>query len=155
MENELINLAQNALETFLSARATAEDAIIEILKKHDNFINLVPTEGKPKVVIFEDLSEGAYDSVNVEQEAVFAMRYDDKSGQLMLLTEASLSNYEWDTDYEFQFIEYGDEYPQDEDDLKHLETIMANISYYISFHETYIIRQNSLISLLSGIQAYL
>ena len=134
MENELINLAQNALDTFLSARATAEGAIIEILKKHDNFINLVPTDGKPKVVIFEDLNEGAFDSVNVEQETVFAMRYDSDKGQLMLLTEASLSNYEWDNDYEFQFIEYGDEYPQDEDDLKHLETIMADISYYISFN---------------------
>ena len=147
--NELKIRAVVALKQFLEARNDAEQALIEIVKEHNNFIPLIP-DGK-KLDVFLMRSIDSYDCAenNSQMERVFGLRYVEGEG-LFVCTETCLENYEYDNEYDFfSLVE------PDEGDIKQMNKALKNLAYYVSFDEDYIIKSTSLISILASIGEYL
>ena len=141
--------ATNALEKFLKARNDAEQALIEIVKKHNNFIPIIPDTKKLDVFLMKSVESYDCSQNNSEMEQIFGLRYVDGEG-LFVCTETCLENYEYDYEYDFfSFVE------PDEGDIEQMNKALKNLAYYISFDEDYIIKSTSLISILASIGEYL
>ena len=139
--------AQFALDTFMRARETAKETLIDIVKAKGGYISLIPTGDKPQVsILVHDDALGWGDSVSPEN--IYGIRYEEGEG-LMILTETTLGNYEYDFDYDFHFIE-----GFSAEDLERLNDIVKEPTYYVSFEEISV-QSNSVISILGSIQNYI
>ena len=138
--------AQNALKEFTRARQLAKSKLIDIIEACGGFISAIPDDTHPVLSVLTD-----YDG-NGETDVleVYGLRYDKEEG-LLLFTENSKDNYSYDTDYDFEFC-FADE--MSDEDRKHLETAMADVTYFEDFDDTDIIQSTSLIQLLNLIQYY-
>ena len=139
--------AQNALKDFMAARQVAKSKLISIIEACGGFISTIPDDTHPVVSVLIDCDGNGTDVSTLE---VYGIRYDREEG-LLLFTENSKDNYSYDTDYDFEFC-FADE--MSDEDRKHLETAMADVTYFEDFDDTGIIQSNSLIQLLNLIQYY-
>lgn len=143
MEKDLKIIAKVALDEFMKAREVAKNALIQIVKEHNNFIPLIPVAGKPEVCVYNDCND------YYPNEIIFGIQYVEGEG-LFVCTETCLDNYEYDNDYEFfSYLE------PTEEDIKHINTALESLAYYVSFDEDSIVQSTSLISILATIQHYL
>lgn len=144
--NELKVRAQVALKQYMKAREDAKLALIEIVKAAGGYISLIPTGDKPQISIL------TYDNPwlqggGVSPENIYGIRYEEGEG-LMVLTETTLGNYEYDFDYDFHFVE-----GFSAEDKERLNNIVKEPTYYVPFEENSIL-SNSIISILGSIQNY-
>lgn len=151
MEKDLKNIAKVALDELMKAREVAKNALIQIVKEHNNFIPLIPTEDKIEVCVFRE--KDSYDCAvsEMESENIFGLRYVEGEG-LFVCTETCLENYEYDNDYDFNFNGLAVLY---DEDIEHINKALDNLDYYVDFDDNNIVESTSLISVLSGIQYYL
>ena len=149
MEKDLKVIAQVALEEFLKARNVAENALIQIVKEHGNFIPTIPDGKKLDVCLMKSVE--SYDCAQdcTENEYIYGFRYVEGEG-LFVCTETCLDNYEYDNDYVFDSL-----IVPTEEGIEHINKALEDLAYYVSFDEDYIIKSTSLISILASIGEYL
>lgn len=149
MEKDLKIIAKVALDEFTKAREVAKNALIQIVKEHNNFIPLIPTEDKIEVCVFRE-KDSYYCAVSeMESENIFGLRYVDGEG-LFVCTETCLENYEYDNDYDFNGLAV-----LDDENIEHINKALDDLAYYVDFDDNNIVESTSLITILSGIQYYL
>lgn len=142
-KKELVQKAQSALGELMGASNHAMRALEEIVKGAGGFIPTLPSLDKPalKVTI-------AYDT-DSEEEMVFALRYIEGEG-LFLCTESMLDNYEWDHNHCFESY-----HNFEGEDAEEIQKVIANTAYFISIDDDRIVRNQTIISILAGLPAYL
>lgn len=138
-----------AIKAILDARDRAENTLAHIVKECGGFIPTIAKDA-PEIYAFMDYNEGGFNP-EVTPERIFGLRYVEGEG-LFILTDSCLSNYEYDKDCTFDFV-YSDEIG--DEDMAHLNDALSDITYFISFNETFIIKSQTVISILSSIAHYL
>lgn len=118
--------------------------VIDILEDMDGFIKTLPSRNGRMVATMEDYDDNRY------SETVYGVRLID--GNILICTETSIKNYEFDNDYRFDDT---DEFIEGSEDMENIEKLVGDPAYYIDIDEDYIDTRETLYCILAALGDYL
>lgn len=119
--------------------------VIDILEDMDGFIKTLPSTNIPPIMVTTEDYSG-----HQNREAIYGIRLID--GDIYLCTRTSLTNYEYDNGY---FFDYTYDFEDGTEDKENIEKLVNDPAYYINLDEDYIDTRETLYSILSDIGVYL
>lgn len=133
-----------ALGNVIKAQQEAKACLERAVKEAGGFINTVPCDGKPELQCTMTC-EGLDD----ELQTVYGLRYVEGEG-LLLCTDDSISNYEFDNAYQF-----GDLRNPGKKDKKALDELLGSAEYFVSLEDSFMDENATVVNVLGGIASYL
>ena len=127
-----------------SALNEAYEFIIDVVKAKGGYLKTVAEPGKPIIHAYYEDWDG-----KVDETTIHGLRYDDELG-LCICTNDMLDNYQFDTDYEFEY--YFDFAGKD---LEEVNKALDDDAYYVEFDKYDLVNTPTVISIINGIQDYL
>ena len=136
--------AINASDFIRRAFESAEDELIGILKECGGFIDTRVCNERPTLY--------AVDTIHSEDmvSAIQAIRYNEEDGQIYILTNTELDNYQYDNGYQFEYY-----YNFEGKDEEHLNDAMKDITYFRELRDGYTDVRATINNIVSGLYAYL
>lgn len=139
----LAESAKRFFDAFIEAREEALDRLANIVHAAGDFIATLPCPDKPNLNALVDY-EG-----DPEYLTVYGLRYRKGEG-LFICTEDQVDDYSNEKGYDFKNIE-----DYEGEDLKHLNEMLSDLAYFVNIQDEQIVLSTTLISILSGLPAYL
>lgn len=139
----LAESAKRFFDAFIEAREEALDRLANIVHVAGDFVATIPRSDKPHLNALVDY-EGSPEYVTV-----YGLRYEKGKG-LLICTEDQVDDYSIDKEYYFKNLE-----AFDGEDLKHLNEMLSDLTYFVNIQDEQIVLSTTLISILSGLPAYL
>ena len=140
----LKNGAKAYAEAIGKAIDNAYDFIVRVVKENGGLLKTPASSDKPTLqAIYTNFTSG------VSVVAIHALRWDDELG-LTLCTNDMLDNYQYDNDYCFEYY-----FDFEGEDLENLEKAIADPAYFVEFDKYDLDCTQTIISIISGISAYL
>lgn len=149
MNNNITDKAYHAYKTLFNAFETAKQDLIDIVRANGGVILTPPASDKPTLHCFVDYN-GDCDYNTTESIPIQAIAYDEQEGMLMVLTNDELRNYEYDEDYNFEYL-----YDYAGEDKARYEDATKDITYFRELDNGYTAVNETIFSILAGLADYL
>lgn len=141
--NNIKTKVNNAFKALMKARDKAVNELKAIVKEAGGLVLTFPRHDKP--VIYATL---CYD-IEPDNEEIFAIRYDEKNDELLLLTRTAISEYESDTKFYFDYL-----YDLDGEDLEEMMKVVGNVKYFTPGDKN-LLWSTTVLSILGSLVAYI
>lgn len=139
--NDSVFFAKQAIR---ASYDNALQVIIDVVKDNGGLVKTPASSDKPTLhAFFED-----FDGL-VSHKAIHGLRWDEELG-LTLCTDDMLDNYQFDNDYTFDYY-----FDFAEQDAKELEKALADPAYFVEFGEYDMVREETIKSIIDGLESYL
>lgn len=127
-----------------NAYDNALQVIIDVVKQNGGLVKTSAASDKPTLhAFFED-----FDGL-INHQAIHGLRWDEELG-LTLCTDDMLDNYQFDNDYTFDYY-----FDFVERDAEELEKALADPAYFVEFGEYDMVREETIKSIIDGLESYL
>ena len=118
--------------------------IIEVVKANGGLIKTPAASDKPTLhAFFED-----FDGL-INHQTIHGLRWDEELG-LTLCTDDMLDSYQFDNDYTFDYY-----FDFVERDAEELEKALADPAYFVEFGDYDMVREETIKSIVDGLESYL
>ena len=138
-------LVDKAFKAINDANEKIKDTIIEVISSNGGLMKTIPDGIAPRVVattIWERSS-----GEETETETIYGVRA--SGGKIYICTETSLSNYQYDSGYQFS-----SDYFFEGEDLEHLEEMLSDEIYFIEVDNDEYLEEPTLMSILGALTSY-
>lgn len=144
-EKEIVQkLVDNTFKAINLANEMVRDTIIDVIGDF-GLMKTIPNGEAPRVVATTIYDNGRGEET--ETETIYGVRV--FGSKIYICTEASLSNYSYDNDYQFS-----SDYFFEGEDLEHLEKCLDDEAYFIEVDNEEYFEQPTLMSILSALTSY-
>ena len=137
---------QNANRSIRAAYDDALKAIVEVVKANGGLIK-TPAETGARPTLYAYYED--FDCL-VYRKAIHGLRWDEENG-LTICTDDMLENYQFDNGY---YFEYFYDFVEG-DDAEHLQKALENPAYFVEFDAYDLQRDETIKSIISGLESYL
>lgn len=151
MDNErLKRVCYNCEKAIDDALDNAYEEICTIVRECGGVIKTPASSDKITLYAFYE-SVGSRDLANAASEAVAVqgLRWDDELG-LCICTNDMLDNYQYDTDYCFEYY-----FDFEGEDLENLNKALDDPAYYVEFDKYHLVFADTVRSIIGGLPDYL
>ena len=121
-----------------------KQTIIALVKSNGGFLKTPQSEDKPYLYAYYEDWDG-----RKSQTSIQGLHYDEELG-LCLCTNEMLNNYQYDTGYEFEYY-----WNFEGEDLVQLNKALDDAAYYVEIDKYDCIIEDTIVSLIHGLPAYL
>ena len=136
----------NASAILTNAYVEALKAIVEVVKENGGLIK-TPAETGSRPTLFAYYED--FDGL-VYKKAIHGIRWDEELG-LTLCTDDMLENYQFDTGYMFEYF-----YDFVEgDDAEHIQKALDDPAYFVELDAYDLVRDDTIKSIINGLESYL
>lgn len=118
--------------------------IINLVKDNGGLLKTPQCEEKPFLYAYYEDFDG-----RTSRESIHGLRWDEELG-LCICTDSMLENYQYDTRYYFDYF-----YNLEGEDLEELNKVLADPAYFVEFDKYNLGLEDTLLSLVGGLPAYL
>lgn len=118
--------------------------IINLVKDNGGLLKTPQCEDKPFLYAYYEDFDG-----HTSLESIHGLRWDEELG-LCICTDSMLENYQYDTRYYFDYF-----YNFEGEDLEELNKVLADPAYFVEIDKYNLELEDTLLSLIGGLPAYL
>ena len=136
----------NASAILTNAYVEALKAIVEVVKANGGLIK-TPAETGYRPILYAYYED--FDCL-VYRRAIHGLRWDEENG-LTLCTDDMLENYQFDNGY---YFEYFYDFVEG-DDAEHIQKALENPAYFVDFDAYELQKNETIASIVSGLEYYL